>query len=175
MAESAPSRIRTDEACDAAIARLGALDRELAAIEAAKAAAVAAASTAAESAATPLQDERSSLAASVEAWCAAERTRLTDAGKTKTVEFKAGTVAWRLGRKRVEIDETLTTAEKIVAKLKELRLTRMIRVKEEPNKTAILNEPDKVKGIRGLRIIEGVETFSIEPVSATLAATPAAA
>lgn len=169
---AALSRLTDDAACEAAIARMGEIALQLAAIEQTKSMAVAAASNAAEDAASPLQAERAELEERVSVFCAANRERLT-AGGSKTVAFKTGAVSWRKGRDRVVYEESRLA--RIIAALRAKGLKRMIRVKEEINKTAIANEPDKIKGIAGLRIEPGEETFSIEPTSAPLAQTPAAA
>ena len=40
------------------------------------------------------------------------------------------------------------------------------RVKIEPNKEAILNEPDAVRGIAGISIVTGQEDFAVVPFEA---------
>ena len=47
--------------------------------------------------------------------------------------------------------------------LKSLGLERFVRVKEEPNKEAMLNEPDAVRGVAGITINSGIEDFTITP------------
>jgi phage host-nuclease inhibitor protein Gam len=172
MVEPAPATdepLANDGECELAIGRLGEIDRELAKIEAAKSAAVARETSTAEQKATPLQAERLLLTSRVEAYCVENRPRLTDNGSTKTATFKSGTAAWKKAKDRVVVDET--RIGKILEALKEKGLKRMIRVTEAINKTAIANEPDKVKGIRGLSIEEGAEVFSVTPVAAPLADT----
>ena len=172
MVESAASDIdelADDAACEAAIGRLGEIERELAKIEAAKSAAVARETSNAEAKATPLQSEQLVLTSRVEAFCVANRKRLTDDGRKKTVTFKSGEACWKKLRGRVVLDDTLL--EKIVAALKKKGLKRMIKVTETVIKTAVINEPDKVKGIRGLAIEEGAEAFSVTPIAAPLADT----
>jgi phage host-nuclease inhibitor protein Gam len=168
-----PVAITCDDDCEAMIARLGVLDRDLARIATAKAEAIAKAAGKAETEATPLQGERAEIEKAVSLYCAANRARLLAAGG-KTATFKSGEVAWRKGRDTVEIDETLT--DKILAKLKDLGLKHMIKFSEAIVKSAILRQPDKVKGIRGIKIIDGAEEITIKPVSAELAdvAGPAA-
>ena len=46
-------------------------------------------------------------------------------------------------------------------------LGRFVRVKNEPNKDAMLNEPDAVRGIAGISIVTGVEDFIVTPFEAT--------
>jgi len=40
------------------------------------------------------------------------------------------------------------------------------RLKNEPNKEAMLNEPDAVRGIAGITIVTGVEDFIVTPFEA---------
>ena len=42
-------------------------------------------------------------------------------------------------------------------------LGRFVRVKNEPNKEAMLNEPDAVRGIAGISIVSGLEDFIVTP------------
>lgn len=42
-------------------------------------------------------------------------------------------------------------------------LERFVRSKDEPNKEAMLNEPEAVRGIAGISIVTGVEDFAIAP------------
>jgi phage host-nuclease inhibitor protein Gam len=53
--------------------------------------------------------------------------------------------------------------EAVIEALNRLGLSRFVRVKEELNKEAILNEPEAVKGVAGLSIKSGVEDFVIQP------------
>ncbi|MGT9685597.1 host-nuclease inhibitor Gam family protein, partial [Escherichia coli] len=54
-------------------------------------------------------------------------------------------------------------ADAVMDFLKRLGLQRFIRVKEEINKDAILNEKDAVKNIPGITIKSDIEDFSIIP------------
>lgn len=47
--------------------------------------------------------------------------------------------------------------------LERLGLSRFIRTKREPNKEAMLNEPEAVKGVAGITIVQGVEDFIVTP------------
>jgi len=53
--------------------------------------------------------------------------------------------------------------DSVIEALKQFGLARFIRVKEELNKDAILNEPAAVAGVAGLSIKSGVEDFVIQP------------
>jgi phage host-nuclease inhibitor protein Gam len=108
---------------------------------------------------TPLQEEVKSLTAGVQSWCEANRDDLTMGGKSKTGQFVTGTVQWRQKPPSVAV----RGVEAVIAALKQFGLDKFVRVKEELNKEAILNEPAAVSGIAGLSIKSGVEDFVIQP------------
>ena len=51
----------------------------------------------------------------------------------------------------------------VIEHLKSLGLQRFVRTKEEPNKEAMLAEPDAVRGVAGITLNTGVEDFTITP------------
>lgn len=170
--DASPELFADDDACAAAIGRMGAIDVSLQRIAAAKSQAVATASVNAENQAKPLQEERGALEAKVAAYCAANRDRLT-AGRTRQfAPFATGKGLWRKGKDKVVVDET--KLDKIIAKLRELKLIRFIRTPDpEIDKTAIAKEPAAIKPVRGISIEPGKETFSVEPIAADLVERPA--
>ncbi len=172
----ARSGIDSDEACAAAITRIGELDRDLLRVEATKSAAVARASAEAEGRAAPLQAERAALSDQVVAYAAEHRSRLTDGGKRQNAPFATGKVEWRKGKATVQADPALV--EKAIARITTLGLTRFLRIKTELDKVAILKEPALLKEnrIRGITIVPGQESVSVSPTAAELAErVPAAA
>ena len=54
----------------------------------------------------------------------------------------------------------------VLETLLRMGLGRFVRVKNEPNKEAMLNEPDAVRGIAGISIVSGVEDFIVVPFEA---------
>lgn len=167
--------IETDEAAADAIEAIGKLDRDLARIEATKSQAVATAARNAEDRATPLLDQRRALADKVEAYCNANRERLTNGHRSKTAEFTTGSCAWRKGRGRVVVEPTLQ--EKILDRLKQL--SGFVRVKEEIDVAAVgkslaEDKQSPLKRIKGLRYEEGRETFTVKPTAAELVERTAA-
>lgn len=157
-----------DAACADAIARLGAIGRQLDKVETDKSKAVAEASKRFEDQATPLVDERAALERQVEAYCVANRARLTQDGKSKTAAFTTGSAAWRSGRQQVQVDRELEA--KILATLKKRGHLDLIRVREDLLLTEI-GKPaskDKIKGIKGITVVPGKESFSIAPLAAEL-------
>jgi phage host-nuclease inhibitor protein Gam len=94
----------------------------------------------------------------VEAWCEANRSELTDDGKTKTVQLASGEISWRTRPARV----SLKGVDDLLAEIKRLGLDTLVRVKEEISKEAILANPNAVVGIKGIKIERG-EDFVIKP------------
>lgn len=106
-----------------------------------------------------LQDEIEPLQKAVQEYCEANRDELTEYGKSKTANFVTGEVQWRQRPPSVAI----RGAETVLENLKKFGFTQFIRVKEEINKDAMLNDPDTAKGIAGVTIKQGVEDFVIKP------------
>lgn len=98
----------------------------------------------------------------VQTYCEANRNALTNEGKVKTANFITGEVNWRQRPPSVGI----RGAEAVLETLARMGLTRFIRTKQEPNKEAMLNEPDAVRGIAGITIVTGVEDFVVTPFEA---------
>lgn len=106
-----------------------------------------------------LRDQLAVLQAGVHTWCEANRDALTSNGKAKTANLVTGEVQWRQRPPSVRV----TGADSVIDWLKKLGLSRFVRIKEEINKEAILNEPDAVAGVAGISISTGVEDFVITP------------
>ena len=104
-----------------------------------------------------LQGRLEILQEGVQAYCEAHREELC--GKGKTANLVTGEVSWRTRPPSVSI----RGAETVLETLKRIGLSRFIREKSEPNKEAMLNEPDAVKGIAGITIVKDVEDFAITP------------
>ena len=152
-----------DEVADA-IAAIGVHQRECARIEAEMGDALAECRRPFEARAQAHAAQIAALRDGVQIWCAANRDALTGGGKSKTVLFATGTVAWRLTPPRV----VLKGVDAVLAALKRRGLDRFIRTKEEVNKEAMLAEPAAVAAIPGVRI-EQDEEFVVTPHEAALA------
>jgi phage host-nuclease inhibitor protein Gam len=98
----------------------------------------------------------------VQTYCEAHRDELTNGGKVKTANLITGEINWRQRPPSVSI----RGAEAVLETLARMGLTRFIRTKQEPNKEAMLNEPDAVRGIAGINVVTGVEDFVITPFEA---------
>ncbi|EDR7890436.1 host-nuclease inhibitor protein Gam [Salmonella enterica subsp. enterica] len=106
-----------------------------------------------------LKRDIDTLSQGIQGWCEAHRDELTQNGKTKTASLITGKVEWRNRPPSVGI----RGVETVLETLHRLNLDRFIRIKEEVNKNAILNEPEVVKGVAGITIRSGIEDFSITP------------
>lgn len=107
----------------------------------------------------PLQEQIKTLSEGVQNWCEANRSDLTSGGKVKTANLVTGDVQWRIRPPSV----TVRGVDSVMETLRRLGLKRFIRVKEEINKEAILNEPGAVAGVAGITVKSGVEDFAIIP------------
>lgn len=146
-----------------AIAAIGRHTRERARIEAAMGDEIAAIKQRYEAQAAPHAAAIVDLTEGVATWCAAHREALTQGGKTKTVTFPSGEVAWRITPPKV----LLRGVEAILATLKRRNLDAFIRTKEEINKEAILNDFAAVRRVPGISLDQR-EEFVITPHEAAL-------
>lgn len=106
-----------------------------------------------------LHERIKQLQTGVQVWCEANRHDLTRGGKVKTASFVTGEVQWRQRPPSVSV----RGMEGVMLLLVKYNLERFIRVKQEINKDAILNEPDAVRGVPGITIVTGIEDFVIAP------------
>lgn len=104
-----------------------------------------------------LRERIDTLQAGVQTWCEANREQLC--GKGKTANLITGEVAWRIRPPSVRV----TGEESVIDLLKRMALARFVRTRELVNKEAILNEPDAVAGVPGIKVVSGVEDFVITP------------
>lgn len=113
--------------------------------------------------AAPHLDAIRELQRGVQIWCEANRELLTQGGKVKYAHLASGEVKWRLTPPKVLI----RAAESVLGYLKQAGLHRFIRFKEEPNKEAILAEPEAVAHVKGIAISQR-EEFVITPFETEL-------
>jgi len=105
----------------------------------------------------------------VQAWCEANRMNLTNNDKVKFHDFGTGTIRWR----SLPASVSIRGAEAVLEALKELGLKSFIRQKEEINKEAMLNDPDKARTVAGVTIKSEGEVFAIEPLELNVSSTAA--
>jgi len=147
----------------AAIADIGEANRALQRIEADMNTALAEIKAHWETQAEPHRLRIEAITQGVQVWCEAHRAELLK-GEVKTATFPAGEVQWRVRPPSVRV----TGTEAVMDALRRRGLDRFLRVKEEINKEAILNEPDAVVSVPGIRI-EQSEDFVIKPFEVELA------
>jgi phage host-nuclease inhibitor protein Gam len=151
-----------DEANDA-IAKVGIAQRERARIQADMNDELAKVKQRFEEEAKPFNEQIEALSKGVQTWCEANRAALTRDGKVKFANFPAGEVKWRMRPPKV----TLRAVDTVLETLKRLGLSRFIRTKEEPNKEAMLAEPQALEGLAGVKFEQG-EDFVIVPFETEL-------
>ena len=123
----------------------------------------------AEKLASPLKDQVVARTEGLKVWAEANRDTLTNGGRTKTADLGTGKISWRLRPASVRI----TGVDRVIEAIKKLGFAAFLRVKEEPNKEAMLADPDKARLISGISIGSEGEDFIAEPFEADLApATP---
>lgn len=150
---------QSSDECAEAINQIGRMQREIAVTQAAMNDAIAIITDDYTGRITPQQQQMKLLQEGVQSWCEANRTELTDNGKSKSAGFVTGAVQWRQRPPSVQV----RGAESVIETLLRLGLTRFVRSKDEINKEAILNEPSAVSGVAGISIKTGVEDFVITP------------
>lgn len=99
----------------------------------------------------------------VQHWFEANRDRLTQGGKTKTVKLATGEVSWRMRPPSCK----LRNVKGLIEQIKERGLLQFLRVKEEPNKEAMLAEQELALSLKGVSIEQG-EDFVLKPFETQL-------
>ncbi len=111
-----------------------------------------------EANAKPHADAIAQLTRGVQLYCEAHRLELTRDGKKKTHTFASGEVKWRMRPPSVVV----RGVETVIDALKQLKLQRFVRLKEEVNKDAVLADREAVAGVKGISIRQ-IEDFIVEP------------
>ncbi|UXT99426.1 host-nuclease inhibitor Gam family protein [Agrobacterium tumefaciens] len=155
------SRVPQDrEAAVWAIGRIGTLRRDIAAKKALADEAIRMVGERLENDTADFAAELAEHERGVQAWCEANRMILTSNDKVKFHDFGTGTVRWR----SLPASVSIRGAEAVIEALKSLGLKAFIREKEEINKEAMLNDPDKARTVAGVTIKSEGEVFAIEPL-----------
>ena len=94
----------------------------------------------------------------IQLWCETNRAEIVEPGQ-KTANLLTGEVAWRQNPPSV----TVKGEEAVIELLRTKKLFDFIRVSEKVNKEAILQTPEAVNGIAGIKVITGKETFYVTP------------
>ena len=104
-----------------------------------------------------LSDSVTRIQGGVQTWCEAHREEIC--GKGKSANLITGEVSWRQRPPSISI----RGADDVVSTLLRNGLERFVRTEQNPNKQAMLNDPEAVRGVKGISIVTGVEDFVITP------------
>lgn len=140
------------------LARIGAAQRELVKLAVARDTRIAAANAEHEVKAAELRRQIEADTDVIESACTAHRAHLTASGKTVTLP--AGKLGWRQGQASLVYTGT---DKDLVAALRELKLTKFVRLKAEPDRLALKKSPEVVAKVPGLSLVPGAETFFLDP------------
>jgi phage host-nuclease inhibitor protein Gam len=116
--------------------------------------------------ALPLRIRADAIAASLQAFCEANRDELTGGRKTKTVDFGVGKAVWRSTLAKVNI--SAKDEADLITHLRnspDPELQQFLRAAFELDRVMVLRHPDKVKELPGVEIAEAAETFEIKPAA----------
>lgn len=160
---------QNDDEADFLLRVYGEDQRALAGLETAMNAELARVKAKFETDAEPFKQALSLTFDKLRAWAEANRSRLTQGGKTKTVEMPAGKVNWRIRPPAVKFRKGIEIAEIVAAILKARLRRKFLRMKLEVNRDAMLEHPDDAKKIDGVKIVSGIEDFYVEPIGLELA------
>ena len=131
----------------------------------------------------PKQERMAVIVEALQCYATANRKALTDDGKTKTVTMTAGSFGWRCCPPSVVFRKGLK-AEDVIANIRALAkeyaangtagktfaavILSFIRLKEEPNKNAMLENSELAEEVDGVKIITDKEEFFVDPTVAEL-------
>ena len=116
----------------------------------------------------PIRDQVLAKQEGLKMFAEANRARLTNGGKVKFHRFSTGMISWRLRPAKV----TIRGKDAVIEAIKSAKLgKKFLRVKEEVNKDAMLEEDNrKIAGaIQGVTIGSDGEDFIVEPHETELA------
>jgi len=136
---------------------IGNLQDQIGSIEAAMNAELRTTKDAFEKEAQPLNEEISAKFHALHIYAEANRSVLLK-GKSKTVKLSTGEISWRTTPPSVRIAKK----EVVIETLKRLEMYDLIRSKDDINKDAILADPERVEGIKGISINQR-EEFVAKP------------
>jgi len=160
---------QTREDAAAAVARHGALSRDVMRIEANLNDEIVALKARAEALSAPMQEQIAALTEGLRIWAEANRTILTNQHKTKTVDLGTGTLSWRSAPPKVKgIPRAKGAVAELIKKIKKLRLKQFVRTSEEVNREAMIADPEKAAKVPGISIASEGESFEVVPFEVAL-------
>ncbi len=185
---------QSDAEAEMMIAQLGALQRDQAALQAKHDGVVAELEAAHAVAVRGFQDRQMAMIEGLAIWASAHRERLTNGGRTKTVQLATGSILWRDGRfsvkhrglkaddvvqavsdRIVELERAADAARKggqraeAAALIGDIAgLECFLRTKIELDKAAMLADRERAETISGVTVPRGPEEFAVEPLAAQI-------
>lgn len=113
----------------------------------------------------PLNEQATAKIEGLRMFAEANRDRLTRGGKVKSFKFATGEIAWRLRPAKV----TIRGKESVIDAIKAARLgKKFLRIKEDINKEAMLDDRQTAAAIAGVTIGSDGEDFIVEPFETEL-------
>jgi len=113
----------------------------------------------------PLRERATAMIEGLRMFAEVNRDRLTRGGKVKYHRFATGEISWRLRPARV----TIRGKDAVIEAIKAARLgKRFLRVREDINKEAMLEDRATAAAIKGVTIGSDGEDFLVEPFETEL-------
>ncbi|GJD93396.1 host-nuclease inhibitor Gam family protein [Methylobacterium iners] len=185
---------QNDAEAEQLIAKLGASQRDQTEAQARHDAVIAAHEAEHGKTLKEFQEAQTAIIEALAIWASANRERLTQGGRSKTVQLPTGTVLWREGRFSVKhrglrnedvveaIRERIAVLEAAMADAKQARrnveaaehyakiqiLEGFLRTKVEPNKDAMLAAREVAETVRGVIVTRSPEEFAVEPLASQI-------
>lgn len=148
-----------------AIREIGDLNREVVRLEAEMNDRIAALQEEFGALVEPLRERAQAKIDGLRTFAEANRIRLTRGGKVKFHRFATGEISWRTRPARV----TIRGKDAVIEAIKAARLgKKFLRVKEDINKEAMLEDRATASAIKGVTIGSDGEDFLVEPYETKL-------
>lgn len=159
MATKTP-RINSREKLADALQQMSALKAQIDQIKATADAKIAALETKKQAEVLPLWEQYRTLEQAASDYALANESTLLEGQKGKALTLVGGTVKYSVGRPSVELDAPL---EVLLPRLRQLGLSRFIRITESVDKVAIQREADAIEGVEGIRIVVPATVVTLVP------------
>lgn len=159
MATKTP-RINSREKLADALQQMSALKAQMDQIKAKADAKIADLETKKQAEVLPLWEQYRTLEQAASDYALANESTLLEGQKGKALQLVGGTVKYSVGRPSVELDAPLDV---LLPRLRQLGLSRFIRITESVDKVAIQREADAIEGVEGIRIEQPATVVTLVP------------